>query len=163
MAQDIILRQAELQELFAVEALVQTAYQEFRPHFPETAWSAWMDNIAKTVSSETGVVLVVTSPEKIHGAVKFYPDAEQAGLGHWPPSTASMRILAVHPDSRGRGYGRRLVQDCIARAQALQVPAIYLYTGTFMQAARQLYESLGFRRVPQYDKDPGPIAYRLSL
>jgi ribosomal protein S18 acetylase RimI-like enzyme len=163
MAQDFALREADFQELSEVEALVKTAYQEFRPHFPETAWSAWMDNIGKTVFSGTGVVLVIASSGKIHGAVKFYPDAGQAGLGYWPPGTASMRILAVHPDSRGRGYGRLLVQDCIARAQALQVAAIYLYTGSFMQAARQLYESLGFRRAPQYDKEPGPIAYRLDL
>jgi hypothetical protein len=32
-----------------------------------------------------------------------------------------------------------------------------------MQAARHIYESLGFKRAPEFDKDPGPIAYRLVL
>ena len=32
-----------------------------------------------------------------------------------------------------------------------------------MAAARQLYEKLGFKRAPEFDRDPGPIAYRLDL
>jgi hypothetical protein len=32
-----------------------------------------------------------------------------------------------------------------------------------MTAARQLYEKLGFQRAPEFDRDPGPIAYRLDL
>ena len=32
-----------------------------------------------------------------------------------------------------------------------------------MKAARRLYERLGFQRIPEYDKEPGPIAYGLDL
>ncbi len=163
MARDRSVREAARQELPEVEALVKLAYGEFREYFPETAWSAWMDNIGKTIHSDTGVVLVAAEAGKIRGVVKFFPDASQGGLGLWPAGTATMRILAVHPASRGRGLGRVLVRECIDRARALKIPAMYLYTGTFMQAARQLYESFGFRRAPEYDKEPGPIAYRLDL
>jgi predicted N-acetyltransferase YhbS len=135
LAKEIAVREADPQELSEVEDLVKLAYGEFREYFPETAWSAWMDNIGKTVHSETGVVLVATESGKITGVVKFYPDAGQAGLGHWPQGPAAMRILAVHPASRGRGLGRFLVRECIDRARALEIPSIYLYTGTFMEAA----------------------------
>ena len=74
-----------------------------------------------------------------------------------------MRILAVHPDYRGQGLGRRLVQECLNRARSLKIPKIYLYTGTFMEAARRLYEHFGFQRIPEFDKEPGPIAYCLDL
>jgi ribosomal protein S18 acetylase RimI-like enzyme len=163
MAEDIAVREADVWELSEVEALVKLAYREFREYFPETAWSAWMDNIGKTVHSKTGVVLVAVESGKIQGVVKFFPEASQAELGQWPPGTAAMRILAVHPASRGRGLGRLLVRQCIDQARSLKITAMYLYTGTFMQAARQLYESFGFRRAPEYDKEPGPIAYRLDL
>ncbi len=161
--EDILIRQADPTELDEIEALVKTAYREFQPLFPEQVWYAWMDNIKATVHSATGVMLVVERDRKIQGVVKFYPDAAQAFLGHWPQGAASMRILAVLPESRGKGYGILLVRECIERGRALKIPTIYLYTGTFMQAARHIYEKLGFRRTPEFDKDPGPLAYRLDL
>ena len=164
MAAKIFIREARLDELAEIEALVITAYREFQPLFPEKVWAAWMGNIRQVIQASAGVLLVAADDQgKLCGAVKFYPDAGQAALGSWPPGSASMRILAVHPNSRGQGLGKLLVQECLRRARALQVPAIYLYTGPFMQAARHIYESLGFERAPEFDKDPGPIAYRLNL
>lgn len=160
----INIREAQTQELEVIEQLVQTAYREFQPLFPDKVWQAWLDNIKQIIHAPAGILLVAATAEGvIQGVVKFYPDAGQAALGVWPPGAASMRILAVHPQSRGRGLGRLLVQECLRRARELKVPAIYLYTGVFMNAARRLYEQLGFTRAPEFDKDPGPIAYRLDL
>jgi ribosomal protein S18 acetylase RimI-like enzyme len=163
MAEDIVIREGRPLELDQIETLVKGAYREFQPLFPAKVWQAWMDNIRETVHSEPGVVIVAEAKGKIQGVVKFYPDASQAGLGHWPRQAASMRILAVAPESRGQGYGILLARECVQRAQALKIPTIYLYTGTFMHVARHIYEKLGFRRVTEFDKDPGPIAYRLDL
>jgi ribosomal protein S18 acetylase RimI-like enzyme len=164
MGNKILIREARPDELEQIEALVKTAYREFQPLFPEKVWSAWMSNISQVIHGKTGILLIAADKQgTIQGVVKFYPDAGQAALGTWPPGSASMRILAVHPASRGQGWGRLLVQECLRRARALKVPAIYLYTGPFMQAARHIYESLGFERAPEFDKDPGPIAYKLEL
>jgi len=163
MAEDILIREGSPEELDEIETLVKTAYREFQPLFPEEHWQAWMDNIRETVHSKAGVTIVVEDQGKIRGVVKFYPRANQARLGHWPRPASSMRIMAVHPDSRGKGYGTLLVRECVRRARALKIPHIYLYTGTFMHAARHIYESLGFQRAPEFDRDPGPIAYRLDL
>jgi ribosomal protein S18 acetylase RimI-like enzyme len=163
MFQDVAVQEAEPRDLDEVEALVKLAYAEFKGFFPETAWSAWMDNIGTVVHAETGLILAVLESGKIVGVVKFYPDAAASNMGYWPPGAAAIRILAVHPAYRGRGLGRRLVQECLDRARSLRIPALYLYTGVFMEAARRLYESLGFQRTPEYDKNPGPIAYRIDL
>jgi ribosomal protein S18 acetylase RimI-like enzyme len=163
MDTDVLIREGSPAEQNQVEALVQTAYREFQPLFPEQVWQSWMDNIGETVHSPAGVIIVAESARKIQGVVKFYPDASQAGLGKWPRQAASMRILAVHPESRGKGYGTLLAEECVRRAQVLKIATIYLYTGTFMQAARHIYEKLGFSRAPEFDRDPGPIAYRLVL
>jgi ribosomal protein S18 acetylase RimI-like enzyme len=157
------IREARLEELDEVENLVKTAYREFQPLMPEAAWNRWMDNISETIQAPDGELLVVVDQGRIEGAVKFYPDAAQAHLGQWPARAASMRLLAVPPAHRGRGYGRLLTQACLRRARDLSTPTIFLYTGTFMAAARQLYEKLGFKRAPEFDRDPGPIAYRLDL
>jgi len=163
MTQAIQIREAGPEELDEVESLVKAAYREFQPLMPEAAWNRWMENISETIHSPDGVMLVAHRQGRIAGAVKFYPDARQAHQGQWPAGTASIRLLAVSPASRGRGYGRLLTQACLKRARELSIPAIFLYTGTFMTAARQLYEKLGFKRAPEFDRDPGPIAYRLDL
>jgi ribosomal protein S18 acetylase RimI-like enzyme len=163
MAQDIRIREAAAEELDEVENLVKTAYREFQPLMPAAAWNRWMDNISETIQSPDGVVLVAGDQGRIQGAVKFYPDAGQAHQGDWPAGAASIRLLAVAPAQRGQGYGRLLSQACIGRARELAIPTIFLYTGTFMAAARQLYEKLGFKRAREFDWDPGPIAYRLDL
>ena len=158
-----IIRQAYPGELNAVENLVKEAYQEFRPLFPPEIWQAWLKNLKTTIHSGEGILLVAEFDGNLEGAVKFFPDAAQAGLGRWPPGAASMRTLAVRPSSRKRGYGRLLVQECLRRARELGISTIYLYTGRFMQAARDLYERMGFSRAPEFDRDPGPIAYGLDL
>jgi ribosomal protein S18 acetylase RimI-like enzyme len=163
MDADVLIREGRAAEQDQVEALVKQAYREFQPLFPAEVWQTWMDNIWETVHSPAGVIIVAESGGKIQGVIKFYPDASQAAMGTWPPETASIRILAVHPDSRGKGYGTLLARECVRRARALKIATIYLYTGPFMQAARRIYEKLGFKRAPEFDRDPGPIAYRFDL
>lgn len=160
---DTVIRPAVPEEREEIARLVQEAYQEFRPHFPPEVWQAWMDNLHTTIHSGEGILLVAEAGGTLQGAVKFYPDAAQAGLGSWPQGSASMRLLAVRPGSRHRGYGRLLVEECLRRARELGLATVYLYTGSFMQAARHLYETLGFHRAPEFDRDPGPVAYRFDL
>jgi ribosomal protein S18 acetylase RimI-like enzyme len=163
MVQEIQIREAEAEELREVENLVKAAYREFQPLMPEVAWTRWMDNVSAAMQGPGGMVLVAEQGGRIQGAVTFYPDASQAHQGKWPAGAGLIRLLAVRPASRGRGYGNLLTQACLDRARDLQVHVIYLYTGTFMAAARHLYEKLGFKRDPEFDGDPGPIAYRLDL
>jgi ribosomal protein S18 acetylase RimI-like enzyme len=163
MDAEVLIREGREAEQDQVEALVKEAYREFKPLFPEHIWATWMDNIRETVHSPAGVMIVAETAGGLQGVVKFYPDASQAGMGTWPPKAASMRILAVHPDSRGKGYGTLLVRECLVRARRLGIVTLYLSTGAFMRAARHLYEKLGFKRAPEFDRDPGPIAYRLDL
>lgn len=159
----VSLREAGPGDLDRAEALVREAYAEFRPEFTEEIWQKWLDNVSRAVHSPEGVLLLAEVAGELAGVVKFYPDARQSGLGKWPAGAASMRVLAVAPRFRGHGVGRRLVEECLRRARALGIGTIYLYTGEFMHAARRLYESLGFVRAPEFEKTPGPLAYRLEM
>jgi ribosomal protein S18 acetylase RimI-like enzyme len=157
------IREARPEELKEVEDLVKEAYREFQPLMPDAVWSRWMENVSETVEAPQGMVLVAEKQGRIEGAVKFYADAGQAHQGEWPAGAASIRLLAVRPNSRGQGLGERLTLACLDRARKMQIGTIYLYTGTFMTAARHLYKKLGFKRAAEFDRDPGPIAYRLDL
>lgn len=62
------------------------------------------------------------------------------------------RMLAVDPAVQGGGIGRAVVRRIIKHAQSLPaIRAISITSATFMERAHGLYESLGFRRVPDRD------------
>lgn len=59
--------------------------------------------------------------------------------------------IYTHPDYRGQGVGRAVVQWLTARAREREILKIYLETS---QAGRALYTSLGFAPMPDMMKLP---------
>ena len=84
MGADVLIREGRAAEQDQVEALVKEAYREFQPLFSAEVWQAWMDNVWETVHAPAGLMIVAESAGRIQGAVKFYPDANRAGMGTWP-------------------------------------------------------------------------------
>jgi GNAT superfamily N-acetyltransferase len=78
-----------------------------------------------------------------------------------------VRLLAVAPAARGRGVGRRLMDECIRRARLSGAKALTLHTTDMMTVALQLYERMGFVRATDLDVEvvPGVLVkgYRLDL
>ena len=92
------------------------------------------------------------------------PHAGQVVRG---PGEAEVRALAVAPEAQGRGVGRALLRAVIERATGLGVRQLVLSTQSGMDAARHLYTSVGFGRLPDRDWSPAPgftlLAYGLAL
>ena len=57
---------------------------------------------------------------------------------------AVIRRLAVDPLSQGRGVGRHLTEECIARARHDGALVIALHTSPVLEVAFSLYARLGF-------------------
>jgi ribosomal protein S18 acetylase RimI-like enzyme len=55
-----------------------------------------------------------------------------------------LRWVGVHPDYEGRGIAKTLTKLCIDHAISTNEQTIALHTSEFMDAARHIYESLGF-------------------
>jgi ribosomal protein S18 acetylase RimI-like enzyme len=162
------LRDAHPHELDAIGAMMVAAYAEFMPPTPVPEWRAYEDEIRDVRRRLPDATLIVAEDVgRLLGAVTYYPDATKETNTRWPPSWAVFRLLAVHPDARGRGIGRRLTEECIRRACATGREAIGLHTTQLMNVARAMYERIGFVRVPELDFLPMPtfrvMAYRLTL
>jgi ribosomal-protein-alanine N-acetyltransferase len=60
---------------------------------------------------------------------------------------AEILTLAVHPDARGKGLGRALLQAAINKARALGALTMFLEVGADNPHAIALYTALGFAKV----------------
>lgn len=76
--------------------------------------------------------------DRIVGAV-FVTGAEE--------TVAKLRLLHVESEMRGRGIGRRLVENAIAFAEDRGCRKMTLWTNDVLVEARRLYERAGFRCV----------------
>jgi GNAT superfamily N-acetyltransferase len=168
------VREARDADRQAVRRVLLAAYSEFATVLPPAVFGPYLADILDLDARAAGSrLLVAEHARRVAGAVSFYPDAAEEGLG-LPAGWAGLRALGVDPALRGRGIGRALVEACRQRALAAGAEVLSLHTGAFMRAAVALYEAMGFRRVPEYDfeapwrpsdgaRPVRVIAYRLDL
>jgi molybdopterin-guanine dinucleotide biosynthesis protein A/predicted GNAT family acetyltransferase len=81
------------------------------------------------------------------------------------PAEVELKRMYVRPDLRGCGLGRRLLETVLLWAREHGIRTIKLDTTDRMQAARRLYESYGFVRVPGATPRQGRprLLYELTL
>ncbi len=90
------------------------------------------------------------------GAFRPLPDADY-------PNACEMKRLFVRPAFRRFGLGRLLAQSLMDRATEAGYSSMLLDTLDDMEAARGLYESLGFVEVPPFYFNPIPGAHYLKV
>jgi ribosomal protein S18 acetylase RimI-like enzyme len=147
--------------------LIQRAYAEYaRPGDP--LWDDYFGLLAD-VAGRAGfaVVLVVVADGRIMGTATVELDRTIHGTRSLQPGQANLRLVAVDPQARGRGVGRRLVQACVEVARRAGKEVATLHTTEQMVVAQRIYRTLGFRRDPAGDVELHPDvvlqAFRLPL
>lgn len=81
---------------------------------------------------------------------------------------AELKSMRVSPEFRGRGIGRRLLDELIITPGQRGFSLLCLETGTheYFTATRAMYEAAGFTQCPpfgDYQLDENSVYYRLEL
>jgi ribosomal protein S18 acetylase RimI-like enzyme len=155
---EVVVRRAGEGDLETVVGVLHSANAEFENVLPPGFYRAYLANVLDVQSRLDTSELFVAGRADGHvvGAITLYPRAADEGWG-WPAEWTGIRAVGVEPPARGLGVGRSLAEACIRRSRDLGAEAVCLHTASFMQAAMAMYESIGFYRVPEFDRDAGEL------
>ncbi|MFN7453581.1 MAG: GNAT family N-acetyltransferase [Pseudobdellovibrionaceae bacterium] len=104
----------------------------------------WPRELLQSTLSPQGAWVLIEN-QKLQGIVIF----------NEAPPTLEILLIAIHPDSRKKGYGQKLFQELINARQCGQV---WLEVHEGNSQAHGFYTSLGFQQVgrrPRYYRDGG--------
>ena len=137
-------RPEEYEETGRVTAL---AYREFADG---ESWDRYLDRIADVgARAHVGVVLIAVEDGRILGSATLeLEDRIEDDDDPLPPDQAEIRMLGVDPGQRGRGVARAIMDACFAWAAKAGKTRMLLHTTQRMKVAQEMYEAMGFERLP---------------
>jgi putative acetyltransferase len=101
-----------------------------------------------------GRLLLAATQDHVFGCIALRPLEWSGDAGHSTPVVGEVKRLYVQPAHRDGGWGRKLAEALLAEARAIGYRELKLDTLDWMQAARSLYASLGFRECAPYYVNP---------
>jgi len=99
---------------------------------------------------EEGIILP-RSDDEVATNIRSYTIAKEenrvigfAALHIHSPNLAEIRSLIVAKNKRGKGIGKKLVENCIEEAKQLHVKKVFTLT-----YEKEFFEKLGFKEIPK--------------
>jgi len=105
-------------------------------HTFEAYVAAPMAEFIKAFDEKTDRLWVAESHGQIVGSI---------AINGKPDNIAQLRWFLLHPDARGHGLGRRLLNAALDFCRERNFDSVYLGTVRELEAAIHLYHSAGFR------------------
>lgn len=136
-----------------LKELALISYGDFEKALTGENWNLLYKNL-KSENSYSNILeiakcFVCQIENKIIGVAYIVPSGNPTEI--FESDWSYIRMVGVNPKYRGNGIGKKLTQNCIAYARQNNEQIIALHSSEFMDAARYLYERLGFKRIKEIE------------
>lgn len=143
------VRVAVVADVPAVKAVTDMAYSHYIPRIGVVPQPMEADHMANVVAGR-----VYVTGEPVIGLVVIEERGDHLFLDS----------IAVRPEAHGRGVGRLLLDFVDARARALGLAEVRLYTNALMWENQEIYPRLGYEVVERRTDGPyDRVHYRKRL
>jgi len=141
-----------------LQKLALISYGQFQNILTEENW----DKLRAHITNEnlfpgllkTSKCFICEHDNEIVGMAFLVPNGNPTEI--FQDDWSYIRMVGVHPNFGRKGIGKTLTQMCIDFAKSSDEKVIALHTFEYMNAARHIYESLGFKQIkelePRYGK-----------
>lgn len=148
-------------DLNQLQQLGLIAYGQYKSTITQENWEKWEagfksdENFLNLLAISTCFVCEVEN--EIVGMAFFIPSGNP--FLYFPAEWSYIRYVGVNPAFEGNGIGKKLTQQCIDKAKETGEKTIALHTSEFQNAARHIYESIGFIKQKELEPVFGKLFY----
>lgn len=137
----------EVQKRYDIDMRTSTAGEPTVPEYVESN----IESLASYKPQE-GIFYLLQEGEEFVGMGAIHRLKKDVG---------EIKRMYIRPKLRGKGFGKALLQQLLAKGKEFGFSAVYLDTALFMKTAQHIYRSAGFSEREQYPESeiPQPIRH----
>jgi ribosomal protein S18 acetylase RimI-like enzyme len=143
----LLYRRGTIDDLFQLKNLGIASYTEFSKILTDENWKIMNNNLHNedrlTDIITRSKIFVCETNNTLVGMAYLLLSGNPTNI--YPADWSYIRMVGVSPGYRNMGIGKKLTGMCIGMAIEKGEKIIGLHTSEVMDAARHVYESLGFR------------------
>jgi putative acetyltransferase len=138
----ITFRTIEKKDNRIIAELIRNVMREFKIDRPGTIYTdPTTDNLYELFETPKSIYWLFEENGIISGGCGIYPTKDL------PEGCAELVKFYVLAESRGKGFGKQLMQKCLASAEEFGYAQIYLESLPELQNAVRIYEKSGFKKI----------------
>ncbi|MDP1816190.1 MAG: GNAT family N-acetyltransferase [Leadbetterella sp.] len=146
-------RIAKLQDKAKLKDLGLNSYGQFKNILTEENWSK-LNSFLTNENSYSDLLsyskcFVCETNDKIIGMAYIIPKGNPTEI--FQTDWSYIRMVGVNTEFEGKGIGKKLIQMCIDYAKETNENIIALHTSEFINAARHIYENIGFKQIKELE------------
>ncbi len=146
MKETLQYRHGTVDDKEALKDLAVIAFGQYKDILGDDHWTVMRSRLSDDNQMNELIsisrLFVCTDGDKVIGMAFFIPRGNPTEM--YLPEWCYLRLVCVHPHYSGRGIATKLTHMCIDYARQTNEKTVALHTSEFQDAARHVYESIGF-------------------